>query len=291
MIKSLVFLAILNLFNGIHAWGGVGHQLTGALATKMLTADAQKNLESFLLSDETLGDLANWADQVKNTDEYSYTKEMHYIDAKDNPPSECNIDYERDCPDGNCVVGGIARFSNQVATCTNNVGDRADAAKFIVHFIGDLAQPLHTCERARGGNDVSVKFGKKKSRLHAVWDGDMITKRLKEDFKGSFNKYLDYLYTRSAQLNDPNLSACLDNVDYTNAEAMKDCVMSWSADSNAINCKAVWPAFDRDSSQDFSGDYYRDAIPIVENQIIKSGLRIAKFFNNLKGCSDETKSP
>jgi len=44
----------------------------------------------------------------------------------------------------------------------------SDALKFLVHFIGDITQPLHCSGMSRGGNDIMVKFGNRRRKLHAV---------------------------------------------------------------------------------------------------------------------------
>jgi len=36
-----------------------------------------------------------------------------------------------------------------------------EALKFLIHFVGDLHQPLHLTGRARGGNSVKVLFDRR----------------------------------------------------------------------------------------------------------------------------------
>ena len=52
--------------------------------------------------------------------------------------------------------------------------ERVEALKFVVHFVGDLHQPLHCADRNgdKGGNGRLVFFpGRKKAvSLHTVWD-------------------------------------------------------------------------------------------------------------------------
>ena len=58
---------------------------------------------------------------------------------------------------------------------------RAEALKFIVHFVGDIHQPMHAALEARGGNEVHIQFfGSDRCgshyacNLHALWDSGMI---------------------------------------------------------------------------------------------------------------------
>ena len=46
---------------------------------------------------------------------------------------------------------------------------------FLVHFVGDLHQPLHCADdNDRGGNDVPVQLYTRSTKLHAVWDNGLI---------------------------------------------------------------------------------------------------------------------
>jgi hypothetical protein len=48
---------------------------------------------------------------------------------------------------------------------------RAEALRFLIHFVGDLHQPLHCADNHdRGGNEVRVLIGRRHENLHAVCD-------------------------------------------------------------------------------------------------------------------------
>jgi len=275
--SSLILLATA----GVHAWGKIGHQLTGAVASKFLSATVRQALVDLLPDDQgSLSEVATWADEVKRDANYRWSSELHYIDAKDAPPSGCGVDYDRDCPEGNCVVGAIANYTTRLAACSNEAAVRTEAAKFITHFAGDITQPLHTCARDRGGNNDKIHFGKKSTNLHSIWDTNMVEKRMK-DFGSNFNRYLDYLVNKALQVHDDKNTQCLESVDFSNKEAVKDCVLLWAVDSDSLNCQVVWGAYENDPDQDFSLDYYNAVLPTLENQIIKAGLRMAKLFTNV----------
>lgn len=50
---------------------------------------------------------------------------------------------------------------------------RAQAAKFVVHFVGDIHQPLHDEDVARGGNGIHVLWNGNELNLHHVWDSSI----------------------------------------------------------------------------------------------------------------------
>ncbi|KAJ2926795.1 hypothetical protein H1R20_g10312, partial [Candolleomyces eurysporus] len=71
-------------------------------------------------------------------------------------------------------VGGQKPFAPRPAS------DREEEAfKFLVHFIGDLHQPLHLTGRDRGGNGAKVCFENRQSNLHSVWDTGLLTRLIR----------------------------------------------------------------------------------------------------------------
>jgi hypothetical protein len=97
----------------------------------------------------------------------------HYIDIP--VPTKAKT-LEAFCKDDNCVTARIVSFS-QILRTSKDDAQRRQALLFLVHFMGDIHQPLHAAERAcdKGGNSEHVNFsldGKKESSvaLHHVWD-------------------------------------------------------------------------------------------------------------------------
>ena len=55
------------------------------------------------------------------------------------------------------------------------------ALKYLVHFLGDVHQPLHAgFQDDRGGNQYQLQAFMRGSNLHAVWDSGLI-KNMEED--------------------------------------------------------------------------------------------------------------
>ncbi|TFK22384.1 phospholipase C/P1 nuclease [Coprinopsis marcescibilis] len=53
-----------------------------------------------------------------------------------------------------------------------------EAFRFLVHFLGDMHQPLHLTGRNRGGNDIKATFTGQATNLHATWDAHIVNKLL-----------------------------------------------------------------------------------------------------------------
>ena len=105
----------------------------------------------FLLSFPPVSLVASWADSVAR-DEFPWSPPLHFINT---PDWDCTYDRTRDCNDNGvqnvCVDGAIQNFTSQLvagnAPLTLNV-----ALKFVIHFIGDIHQPLHV---GFAGDEVS----------------------------------------------------------------------------------------------------------------------------------------
>lgn len=155
------------------AWGPVAHRVIARVAARHLSPSARHEVKR-LLGDESLADVAFWADEIR--ERRSETLRWHYVDipvrARDYRPA-------RDCqltPRGDCIVAALGRERAALADRTAPDARRADALRFVVHLVGDLHQPLHCADDGdHGGNDVEVKFLGKPDRLHAVWDSGLLT--------------------------------------------------------------------------------------------------------------------
>ncbi|EGF81726.1 hypothetical protein BATDEDRAFT_86767 [Batrachochytrium dendrobatidis JAM81] len=274
-------------------WGKVAHGVTGLIATNLMTKDAQSFVKS-LIQDESLQEASTWADKIKRSAGFaSWSGVLHYVSTQDKPPGDCSYDDARDCADGNCIVGAIANFTMQ-ADCKSSFSDkqRGEALKFITHFIGDITQPLHVCERGRGGNDQKVKIGRKTSKLHSIWDTEMPEKHVKNDFGGSAEDYAQHLtdQIKTGDYKSEAQSWLSEHAhDAVNERQNSLAAIDWATDSNGYDCTVVWPAYDENPDQDFGGAYYEAAVPVIDLQIAKAGFRLADWLDQLgKACKSST---
>lgn len=152
----------------------IDHELTADIATHLLTPTASAKIHK-LLSNGSLASIAAWADQIKRLKEYAFSSTLHYVNPKDNEPTECNYVQSRDCVKNFCVVSAIFNYSSRVIDETIDQKQRVEALKFLVHFIGDIHQPLHVSGLFRGGNGASAKFDGSKANLHSIWDTTLLT--------------------------------------------------------------------------------------------------------------------
>jgi hypothetical protein len=158
-----------------------GHAIVATIAELHLEPTVLPTLCSILNSNNlgkscSLASVASWADQYKS--KMKWSAEMHYVNAvADHPPQLCTFPGAKGwegAKDVN-VLGAIRNTTNLLGQWVEKGSDLDDpvaseALKFLIHFVGDLHQPFHTVARARGANDVYVKWDGKKSRTCSSFD-------------------------------------------------------------------------------------------------------------------------
>ena len=176
----LVLLTVM-LPSASMAWGPAGHRMVATLAENRLDAGTHAEVQHLLgvLSATSLADIANWADEMRSDPaqrELSRaTSRLHYINFSD---SRCVYDAARNCARGQCVSAAINHYARVLGDRQAADTTRADALRFLVHFVGDAHQPLHAGYRSdRGGNTHQVRFNGKGSNLHAIWDSQVLASR------------------------------------------------------------------------------------------------------------------
>ncbi|MCA0393323.1 MAG: S1/P1 nuclease [Proteobacteria bacterium] len=181
---ALCCLLLLLIALPAQAWRPLGHRMVARLAEPRLTPLAQAEVSRLLATEHlhSLADVANWADELRERDPQlgRRSAKWHYVNFSGD---DCRYDAARDCPGGDCVVAAIDAQAAILADRTRDDAARLQALKFVVHFVGDVHQPLHAGNgHDRGGNDVQVHYRGKGTHLHALWDLDMLAAaRLDED--------------------------------------------------------------------------------------------------------------
>jgi len=272
------------------------------------TEEAESLFKELLQPTDTfdISDGAVWPDSNGVRTHMPYSRPWHFIDAKDNPPKTCTINYSADCdPDKRCVVYAIVNMTSHVNNPGNSKEDQNNALKFLLHFLGDITQPLHTEEKCKGGNNIMVQWGKpgsKEEKLHEVWDS-LIIKKLR-GYKKPREADPDNVYDKglsmewATELNEKInggevvIDEAAECVDISTPEK---CALKWAGEANKFVCTYVLKdgknlGRDRDDDDcqwewqgpaDVSKEYYEGAVPIVVDQIAKAGWRLGQWVNAL----------
>ena len=188
LLLAALFLATSLLIpSPAAAWGDRGHEVTALIAYRHLTPKARDALNALLASDgDTLtpadfADRATWADKYRTA--HRETAAWHFVDIEIDRPdlaAACfgfpplNVAQPASAgPAQDCIVHKINEFFAELKNPAAPPAERLLALKFLIHFIGDLHQPLHTADHAdRGGNCVALSPspGVRDNNLHAFWD-------------------------------------------------------------------------------------------------------------------------
>ncbi|MDT8759907.1 S1/P1 nuclease [Sphingomonas psychrotolerans] len=186
MIRKLLLplLAVLAAFlpAQANAYWEYGHETVAAIAYRNVTPAVraeigrllkhQALLETPTCPARTIEQASVWPDCIKELGpRFSYAYNWHYQNV-----NICkDFTLKGNCPDGNCVSAQIDRATKLLKDRTVPLRERVMALAFLVHFVGDLHQPLHAGDRGDlGGNRAKSTYGvysTEKLNLHSIWDG------------------------------------------------------------------------------------------------------------------------
>jgi len=162
------------------AWGPVGHRIAGDLAEQKLCPSARANVKS-LGGGESLSELGAWADQIRDEPKWKGSRPWHYVNIADLrrgaglTEARAAVDKFVHPREGD-VLQALERSGKVLADPIKPSDERAEALRFVVHFVVDIHQPLHVGRASdHGGNDVEVQAGSKSPMsLHHFWDTDVL---------------------------------------------------------------------------------------------------------------------
>jgi len=156
--RLLLVSTALQFASTASAWGTLGHDTVALIAENFVSAQTKSYSQKILNDTSTtyLANVATWADSYRSTAAGRFSAPFHYIDAEDDPPHACNVDYQRDCGSGGCVVSAIANYTARVRDTSLSAAEKQKAIKFIIHLLGDVHQPLHDEALDVAGNTINV---------------------------------------------------------------------------------------------------------------------------------------
>ena len=244
------------------SWGTEGHRIVAEIAEQLLEPDTAHKVRDLLALENatTLADAANWADQIRG--QRRETAPWHFVDIPISAPA---YDAARDCPQNNCVVAKIEQFTAELRDASLPPRERLEALKFVVHFIGDVHQPLHASDNGdRGGNEIRVKFLGRRTNLHAVWDTGILAPAVNGDERA----YALRLFHR---ITPAQLTA------WQNGSPVE-----WANEAHAVAVQAIYGKLPHDSGT-LPESYETAALPTADLQLERAGVRLASVLNHALG--------
>ena len=204
--------------------------------------------------------MSTWADEIRP--QHPETRRWHFVSIPIHPAAgePSGYDSARDCPQDECVVAKIEEFERVLADPQASERQRLEALKYVVHFIGDLHQPLHASNNDdRGGNEVAVTFMGQQASLHAVWNSAIIGPAVKGDERA-------YALRLAG--------------DITLAERQQwsaGSAVSWANESYSIAVHMIYGQLPHGGT--LPDIYETEALPIVNQQLSRAGVRLAVVLN------------
>jgi len=213
LVAKAVFLLLLDFVVGpqpAHAWGCKGHQTVALIAEKHLTPEARQLLEKLLEENpvdpqvkrycgsairDLLADGSTWPDDVRNERKNGA---WHYINIPRGAPRHPLEEY---CGAEGCVTKAIAEQWAVLKDSHVEPRKRAEALRYVVHFVADLHMPLHAAtNNDLGGNCVPVHYLRRRPHqshdsfspnLHEIWDTAILERDMEGADPAEFADYLE----------------------------------------------------------------------------------------------------
>jgi len=196
--RTLLTCGLLSAAPSAQAWGDEGHKIVGDVAMRLLEPAVRHRVLAMLAADTdalTAHDFASettWADKFRDSDRnttqvhFLQTRQWHFVDIElQQPDIDAACFQHPELPAGtpaesgpaaDCVVDKINQFTSQLAAPGSSAQEKLLALKFLMHFVGDLHQPLHAADdHDAGGNGKSVTaLGLGSGKLHGFWDTQFV---------------------------------------------------------------------------------------------------------------------
>lgn len=257
-----------------HAWAELGHRLVGALAEAELEPEVARQVTEILDGEEdpSLSGVGYWADALRGLDSarFQQTQRWHYVKTTE---GSCAVNLAQDCADGACVVAAIADQEARLADAKSTPLERREALKFLVHFYGDIHQPLHaSAHEDHGANDIKL-------RLRTDIEPEAYAKANYQDgvMATNLHSIWDYYLIASAHLDLKRYTKTLAEQGPVTLPSASTEAADWAAES----CRLVDSASIYPTGEVLDPGYLDQFRPLAELRIRQAAARLAAMLNRV----------
>lgn len=258
-MKKIIFLMLVAAYmpNKVNAWGMIGHRVVGQVADFYLQPKAKSAIKS-ILGTESIAMASNWPDFIKSDSTFKYLDSWHYVNLAANMDKKAVFNFletETNFNVYNKTLAQIEVLKNKKST----LAQKKFALRLLIHFVGDLHQPMHTARKEDlGGNKIYVTWFGERYNLHRMWDEGLIS-------------YQQLSYTEYANvINYPTAKQLSAWKKYTLKDDIYD---SYQA------CNLIYEKTKMDDKLSYK--YNFEFVEMLNNQLLKGGVRLANILNDI----------
>lgn len=252
MKRILLNIIMLTSVLSAMSWSQKGHDVVANIAHRHLTPATAAAVDS-LLDGKSMVYWANWLDNASHTPDYAYTKTWHYKNVDE------GVRYE-EAP-ANPSGDAVTAVKQQIELLSNPSTPGADptlALKILIHVTGDMHQPMHMGHATDlGGNRIKVKYFGRDTNLHSVWDGSLV----ESAHKWSYTEWSDQIDRVSKEQEAAIVDGSIDD---------------WAKQTLALATQVYQST---PEGTNLSYDQVAAATPVIEQQLLNGGLRLAHLLN------------
>lgn len=241
------------------SWGYTGHRTIGQITQNHLNPKAKEAIKN-LLGDTSIAEACTWADDARREPAFAETANWHFLNL---PLGLSFEDFKKyiDTVSNENVYSALNKAKIALTNPQSTKIEKVHALKFIMHFVGDLHQPMHISRAEdKGGSTIQLNFDEKGTNLHSLWDTKMLEKQ---------------------GLTYDQLATKYDNVSAENIKQWQsDPLMLWLWESYQISTQ-LYADVDAMNKRVIDDAYYQKYLPLVEKRIQQSAIRLAGVLNEL----------
>ena len=263
---ALLFLTSFLMFGNVctYAWGPTGHDVVAAIAEKHLTRKTQKEINK-LLQGKSIVYYSSWMDNIQNSpyweQSYKKTKTWHYANVDKGHTYQTMPKNE-----SGDVVSALKTLTDSMKNHYSELTDsmKVDYLKMIVHMVGDLHCPMHAGRLSdRGGNQTKVKWFGQNTSLHSVWDSKIV----ESSRRWSYSEWVEQI--------DRTTSSYRQSI-------VKGSYEDWFSET-VNHSQSIYSYIEKlnKDNPSLSYQFVYDFFPVVEEQLLNGGHRLAYILNSI----------
>jgi hypothetical protein len=258
-LKHCFSIFIIATALSLISWGYTGHRTIGLITENHLNLKAKAAVKN-LLGDTSIADACTWADDARREPQFKETGNWHFL----NLPLGLNFkDFKQyiDTIGKDNVYSALMNAERVLRDKKSTKEQQVHSLKFLMHFVGDLHQPMHISRAEdKGGNTIQLNYEGKGTNLHSLWDTRML------EHQG---------------LNFTQLAAKYDQMSATDIKQwQKDPLITWIWESYQIS-SLLYAEVDAMNKRVIDDEYYQKHLPMVEKRIQQAAIRLAGLLNSI----------